>query len=714
MHRRSVAIARVWTAATVLGVFACGDEAAAPEPDELDAATDDLDIDLQTPERASPEVEAFHHDADITDVTVYWAAAPQGVERTDALTLVLESHVDEPRLVSPRVLVSGLDDRVVETELPSVELGALDRREIEVRLDELPVQGVSRSVTLLASGTYEGMPEQTITVQAEPLGFHFDEGFGSAYAYTLDTMVTELGGGQLTEDPRDLRGRVMDGGVYVAVERDPDDTTIPAGLESIEFTYEITSDASEHGTASDLSASIEPEAAPDPGDGGSTGPLPDLPSPTCQFFPWNCCTGTNCVDVCADWTTTFVDASDFNASPREDHALGVATQTVDASYAEFEVTKFNCAGQLCYFTTVASGLLGPDGCAELDLTPGSGYSLKAKTRLQHGVGGNLYPVEHHTANDPATNVGVVTVSKSFNVPIPGSPLPPPMITLPQHQAANAAAAISRTLASGAAADQPIGFTTRSGLGCLNQNGVPASDACAGTSVKTGPYTKPDGSPGGLRWKFILAHEIGHVMQDKAMGQLWNPYCFTPTGAAATQCVEPNTPDHPDAPASCSCDHVSGSNGLHCLQSFERTSAAQLEGFAQFFAARVWNNTDNTCLFRYYKQFREDDGDVLQPPVNTSCSSYVNWRDNHCYSSWGGTEYDWLQFMWNLAIGSYKYSMHDIYEVYRGACTDGYCNSESPGWAALEASAAALFGQNSAKHLKFVNAGDAAGVDDSKF
>lgn len=725
MHRRSVewnhrairgAIVGVWTTATILGGLACTEGPMGPEPDSLEL-DDELGRDEEAPSRVvPPEVDAFAHHADVTDVTVGWTAVPHGIERAASLTLVAQSHVDEPRRVTPRVLVRGLDDRTAELELAAIELGPHDRAELTVRLDELPVQGISHSVTLLASGTFETAGEQ-ITVQTEPLAFHFEPGYAAAFVYTLDTMVTELDGGHLVDDPRALEGRVLDGGTWAAVEGDLGSDAIPDGLGSIEYTYEITTpEERAHGISQSLVAATDPAAA-----GSSTGgsePIPDIPPPWCAMMPWDCCTGDNCVDVCVDWTTTYVDASAANAATKEDYAVGGATQTVDASYTQFDITKFTCGPYICWTSTVKSDLLlGPDGCATLDLPAGSGYSFKAKTRLQYGVGGNTYPVEHHTANDPNTNVGVVTISSSFTVPVAGSPLPPPMITLPQHQAANAAAAVSRTLASGAAVDQPQGFTILSGLGCGSQPGIPATDACAGSLVKTGPYTNPDNSAGDLRWKFILAHEIGHVMQQKAMGTLWNPYCFTPAPVnVTTNCSPPNTADHPGVDESCGCSHVSGSNGLHCLQSFEYTPVAQLEGYAQFFSARVWNAPDNTCLFRYYKQFLADGAvNPTQPPFNASCSTFVNWRDNHCFHGQAGTEYDWMQFLWNLhAVGNTKLSIHEIYEVYRGACTDENCSGEAPEWPALEASAAAYFGAGTAKLTKFVTTADAAGVDDTEF
>lgn len=709
--------AGVWTVATILGTFACGDGPTGPEPFEAD---DDLELDRdeEDPSRPVPtEIDAFAHHADVTDVTIFWARIPEGIERAESLVMVAESHVDEPRWVTPRVLAQGLDGRMSEIELAGLQLGPHDRTELTVRLDELPVQGISHSVTLLGSGTYaDASGAEAITVQTEPLAFHFDEGYASAYVYTLDTMVTELDGGHLVDDPRKLQGRVLDGSRWLTVEGDLASDEIPDGLASIEYTYEITTPEQRvHGIPGALVAPLDPDAS-----GTSTGgsePPPDVPPIWCQWLPWDCCSGDNCVDVCVDWTTTYVDASAVNAGTKEDYGLGAATQTVDASYAQFDITKTTCSGWFCLVATIQSDLLlGPDGCALLDLPAGSGYGFKAKTRLQHGVGGNLYPVEHHTANDPNTNVGVITVSQGFTAPV-ATTTPSVAVTLPQHQAANAAATMSRALASSVVVDQPSGFTLLSGLGCGSSPGIPATDACAGSSVKTGPYTNPDGSTGDLRWKFILAHEIGHVVQGKAMGSLWNPYCFTPAGALTFDCAAPNLADHPNAGDACQCDHVTGSNGLHCLQSFEYTSTAQIEGFGQFFSARVWNAADTTCLFRYYKQFRNDNATVSQPPINTSCSTYVNWRDNHCFDDQGGTEYDWMQFLWNLhAVGTYKYSMHEIFEVYRGACSGSDCSDDTwgPEWAALQSSASTYFGAGTGKHSKFITAGDAAGVDADHF
>ncbi|MCH9680869.1 MAG: hypothetical protein K0V04_05500, partial [Deltaproteobacteria bacterium] len=582
--------------------MACTDQAG-PDPTPSQIVLDPGSQELVA-QPGAPDVDAFAHSADATDVIAYWERLPEGIEASNRLSLVARSNVDEPRTVVPRVFVSGLDDRAIEVELPAVELPAGGEVAVPIELAALPLQGVSHSVQLLASITVARDGGEA-TIHAEPLAFHFDEGYRTASVYTLDTMVTALDGGLVATDLRSMRGRVREGGTFTAIGAtsaltDPAAASLPSGVPQIEYTYEIAAaDDDLSDGASDFAAQGDPSQAPgQPGPGTTPGNGGIGPSWTCQLWPWNCCSGDNCVDVCADWTTSYVDSSGWSAPQHEDYAVGSGTQLVDASYAEYQLKRTVCNGWWCYVAQVDSGVLGPDGCAQIDVSPGSGYSLQVSTRMQYG--GKTYPVEYHPQNDAASNVGVVSVAKSFSY-LPGTPLPPPLVTLPFHPAGNASAMISRALASGTVVDQPSGFVTKAGLGCSPSPGIPPTDACAGSSIKTGPYTNPDNSAGDLRWKFILAHEFGHVMQGKAMGGLSNPYCFTPQGTVTYDCAAPNLADHPNAPASCSCDHVSGSNGLHCLQSWEHVSAAQIEGFAQFYAARVWNDPGSGCLFRYYKQ-----------------------------------------------------------------------------------------------------------------
>jgi len=88
-----------------------------------------------------------------------------------------------------------------------------------------------------------------------------------------------------------------------------------------------------------------------------------------------------------------------------------------------------------------------------------------------------------------------------------------------------------------------------------------------------------------------------------------------------------------------------------MQSLEISFAAQIEGFAHFFAALAWNDkTGPDCPFNYYKQFNAFlffGTAVVQPPVHLDCKEVVMWRDTFCFQAQGATEYDWLNFLWNV-------------------------------------------------------------------
>jgi hypothetical protein len=198
------------------------------------------------------------------------------------------------------------------------------------------------------------------------------------------------------------------------------------------------------------------------------------------------------------------------------------------------------------------------------------------------------------------------------------------------------------------------------------------------------------------WKYVVAHEIGHTIQRRAMGIPAAHY--RRVGGRA----EPDRDAALKASAMCTCDHVDTSNKLHCLQSLEEHGAANVEGFAQFFASRVWNRaSESDCTFKYYKEFFDGDcvpgssscedfagGKRSRPPIPVSCLSPIRWRNNHWLDlqvSPGelvtdfGTELDWMGFLYaSNTQGSNALSMADIFGVFRTAC-GASCEGVSVGW-----------------------------------
>src|SRR5690606_27122300 len=123
------------------------------------------------------------------------------------------------------------------------------------------------------------------------------------------------------------------------------------------------------------------------------------------------------------------------------------------------------------------------------------------------------------------------------------------------------------------------------------------------------------------------------------------------------------------------------NRRHCLQSIEPTSAAQIEGYGQFFAALVWNDDSSSCKFNYYKEFLDPEKGVIPPPVSIDCSTRTACRETHMCGADpnapqpGGqmlnprkmsTELDWMNFLTELRKSD-GVGFNGIMNIYRHAC-----------------------------------------------
>ena len=160
-------------------------------------------------------------------------------------------------------------------------------------------------------------------------------------------------------------------------------------------------------------------------------------------------------------------------------------------------------------------------------------------------------------------------------------------------------------------------------------------------------------------------------------------------------------DPPFVTDTCGCSHVRAANQEHCLQSVERSSDAQVEGIAQFYASRSWNRESPNCTFTYYKEFLDTtchnpnaqpgdctayttrDGKQLintLPPAAVSCRQPARWRNKQeCSIVAGssgkagdyGTEYDWMGFLYGINRPSNaatpRVVTQDLWLIYRHAC-----------------------------------------------
>lgn len=197
-----------------------------------------------------------------------------------------------------------------------------------------------------------------------------------------------------------------------------------------------------------------------------------------------------------------------------------------------------------------------------------------------------------------------------------------------------------------------------GAGCAcdpdeNGNGCSASNNTNGSmNAGNGSHLTSVFTTSGIRRKFTLVHEMGHIMANKVTNGVANGGDCTDTDV--DPCYEEGS-------------------GSHAFWSRELDRCAFKEAFADFYAADVWNdhNEDN-CAFKYYKEniyttfsggaafdCAGDDG----PDSGTTPDDFTNYQQGtsqvayieQCTATWfffmnyygHGTELDWLRVLWNI-------------------------------------------------------------------
>ncbi len=202
-------------------------------------------------------------------------------------------------------------------------------------------------------------------------------------------------------------------------------------------------------------------------------------------------------------------------------------------------------------------------------------------------------------------------------------------------------------------------------------------------------------------KFVIGHEMGHLMQDGLWGETDFNY-----NASRTPSVN-----------LCTCSFVSDPGARsHCIQSLEFSSASQVEGFGHFFAADLYNNPgDSNAFFTYYKEFALSATNVLSPPLWISIYNTWNWRwmDNTCPTSNGGVELDWLTFYYELNNKtSNAFSYANLSAVYKRACGNALCDGDDIAWDDVVAATQSVYGSTSSKTTYLTTQMQEHGVDTS--
>jgi hypothetical protein len=565
------------------------------------------------------------------------------------LLVGLESARRDEASLTVHLASSGLDGRSARRKVQGLTLAGGTRALLRVPVTDLPIQSIrSASEVHVELEVVDPAGERSL-VASDPLFSDFTADYRQASVYDGGTAARRFE--RLKDEELFLvRGRVFDEetGGFVEVDDLPPSTR----------GYGVG--------ASRTLVSVGPavEAGPTPQPSG--------------------------VRVCAKVQATYNDAGygeDYAAVPGSG-----AVQTVAASYA---YARIRPSGSVSYNW---QGYLNASGCTPyLTLVGNKIFSLESR---------------HERPAEP----GDSAVHVDVNVDYYGPDLPPPgltgwsqafftfggpatvNLTLGSAPASNVMAVVARMLSMPDPGIKGGNYIVWSNKGCPSSDpGIPWWDSCAMPWIKTayiGP-AGPGGIPADSLIKFVVAHELGHVVQGANFS--FGSYSY-------------DTGDDPFV-AACRCDHVQSSNQLHCLQSRETFVAAAIEGFAHFYAAKVWNNPNQSdCKFVYYKEFLSAGLPFVQtPPVPKNCAQPVEWRDHYCTETAArGTEYDWLTFYWTLHTKTAnKLSMADIYGIYNFDA--GY----ETNWTQLQADALAFFGGSpmNLKYLHLVSTASAHGIDD---
>lgn len=308
-----------------------------------------------------------------------------------------------------------------------------------------------------------------------------------------------------------------------------------------------------------------------------------------------------------------------------------------------------------------------------------------------------------------------------------------------------------------------------------------SDAAA-THVKS-PHVNPSTgvlhlrptqglSPSDASSKDIVGHEFGHMVQLTALGGMvnfsYNLLSFDARG------VPTKVTTWPAMNPACDCDYVQEEfSTAHCMQSFETMNAAQLEGFATAYGARMFNEiSEGDCYVPYPKWMLLNScpsGKVLhtdcfdlnnltpadqatlamalrtipnvadldpnkgwflvRPPVILSCSDTTKWRNTECIDPTvatpdllndGGTELDWTQFYWALTAPGVDpddvWTISDTFKPYREACGGTFpCNVQMT-WTTLRTAVERVTDANLlsvGQESRFDRIGRSCGVDNAR-
>lgn len=419
--------------------------------------------------------------------------------------------------------------------------------------------------------------------------------------------------------------------------------------------------------------------------------------------------------VCMQWKTQFIDADIGESYIPSNAVLGVP-----ASFANVKLGINDAVAPFQDWTGYFP--LDKDGCVPKEYAPnldqidgGGAVAPQITVDVKGTLAGNWSIPASGSATVRVTNddsevfgfrhLHTVTQNKPSSIDILLSPL---------NEFTKAAATASHLLkrqAEGHDMGLPNG-------GTLNINTVSSQAITATPNHSYGTIhlrADPDvAGPGGMShgdasYKFVTGHEMGHYMMWTGTRK-WNylNYVFTWLDEDGEQVIGAQPESTPDE---CRCHVNTEYSPLHCIQSLENPNTAQIEGFSNFYSAKLWNDAgkddgwysyvkwvygpecpeNTTChpanaltpdiiaKLHSYPQKPKEGWSMIESPVpipakgNDKYLEWVRWRNNYCLGDNPtpdllalGTEMDWMRFYWGIhktGDGPQRWAMNDIYTLY---------------------------------------------------
>jgi hypothetical protein len=403
-------------------------------------------------------------------------------------------------------------------------------------------------------------------------------------------------------------------------------------------------------------ATVVPPATPGTAVSDPVIPTAGIPGPPPD--PFNPADGPT--TMCMLWATGFVDnvREPFPFDLDDPIWLGIQ-KFLNGSFAYAEL--FTADG-----TLVTSGYLDAAGCLPAQELGVGHYYLRVFTEFRNN--GMEFRVERDEEPIATRTPKVLSLTLSIFLRNPGTP-GLGAANVYWENATNAAATASLALQKDASGvdlglarnnTNPVQYSFRINVMSNFSDIVGAYFATPHVHL----YPSFEGWTHTARWKFVIGHEFGHMLQAFAGASLSAVYFFDPGTNTSNASQAGTAPDPVSAAplADCNCSTVNHPlYASHCLQSMEISESAQSEAFGHFTGARIWNRTpteanyDGSCSFSYYKNVVAANlrgGDDGIPVVPIDCANAYAHRDQVCSAvvidgHVVGSEVDWLTFLWAI-------------------------------------------------------------------